>query len=116
MKQEFIDFLNALIAAAPDVAEKLMTENVKAYIDVLTDKKNEKPELTDSGKLVLKYLQGTEPGIYKAKDIAEGLFVSSRNVSGAMRKLVTDGFVEKVGSDPVLYTLTEKGKNYNIED
>ena len=116
MKQEFIDFLNALIAAAPEVAEEKMTENVKAYIDALTDKKNEKPELTESGTLVLKWLQLAPAGIYKAKDIAEGLFVSSRNVSGAMRKLTADGFVEKVGSDPVLYTITEKGKNYKFED
>lgn len=111
-----MDFLNALMEAAPDVAEELMTENVKAYIEALTDKKNEKPILTDNGKLVLKYLQNAEPGIYKAKDIADGLFVSSRNVSGAMRKLVTDGFVEKVGESPVLYTLTEKGKEFKIED
>ena len=116
MKQEFIDFLNALIAAAPDVADKLMTENVKAYIDALTDKKAEKPALTDNGKLVLKYLQDAPAGIYKAKDIADGLFVSSRNVSGAMRKLVTDGFVEKVGESPALYTLTEKGKEFKIEE
>lgn len=116
MKKEFMDFLNALIEAAPDVAEELMTENVKAYIEALADKKNEKPILTDNGKLVLKYLQNAEPGIYKAKDIADGLFVSSRNVSGAMRKLVTDGFVEKVGESPVLYTLTEKGKEFKIED
>jgi predicted transcriptional regulator len=52
----------------------------------------------------------------KAKEIAEGMFISSRAVSGAMRKLVTDGFVEKVGQDPVMYILTEKGKNINIED
>ena len=116
MKQEFIDFLNALIAAAPEVAKEKMTDNVKAYIDALTDKKAEKPLLTDNGKLVLKYLQGVEPGIYKAKDIADGLFVSSRNVSGAMRKLVTDGFVEKVGEQPALYILTEKGKNFVIEE
>lgn len=116
MKKEFIDFLNALMKAAPDVVEEKMTENVKAYIDALADKKNEKPEITDSGKLILKWLQNAPAGIYKSKDIAEGLFVSSRNVSGAMRKLTTDGFVEKVGSDPVLYTITEKGKNYNIED
>lgn len=116
MKQEFIEFLNALIAAAPDVAEEKMTENVKAYIDALTDKKTEKPVLTDSGKLVLKYLQTTEPGLYKAKDIADGMFVSSRNVSGAMRKLVTDGFVEKMGESPVLYMITEKGKEFKIED
>ena len=116
MKKEFLDFLNALMEAAPSVVEEKMTENVKAYIDALTDKKNEKPEITDSGKLILKWLQNAPAGIYKSKDIAEGLFVSSRNVSGAMRKLTTDGFVEKVGSDPVLYTITEKGKNYNIED
>ena len=57
MKQEFINFVNTLIEAAPEVAEQHMTENVKAYLDALTDKKNEKPEVTDSGKLILKYLQ-----------------------------------------------------------
>ena len=31
-----------------------------------------------------------------------------------MRKLVTDGYVEKVGQDPVVYTLTEKGINTEI--
>lgn len=116
MKKEFINFLNALMEAAPNVVEELMTEDVKAYIDALADKKNEKPEITDSGKLILKWLQNAPAGIYKSKDIAEGLFVSSRNVSGAMRKLTTDGFVEKIGDSPVLYTLTEKGKNYQIEN
>ena len=116
MKKEFLDFINALIEAAPEVASEKMTENVKAYMDALADKKAEKPVLTDSGKLILKHLQGAEVKVYKAKEIADELFVSSRNVSGAMRKLVTDGFVEKVVSDPVLYMITEKGKNYNIED
>ena len=69
-------------------------------------------------KLIMKYLQELPEGapMMKAKEIAEGMFISSRAVSGAMRKLVTDGFVEKVGQDPVMYSLTEKGKNYNIED
>ena len=116
MKKEFVDFVNALIAAAPTVADEFMTENVKAYLEALADKKNEKPEVTDNGKLILKYLQDAPAGIYKAKDIADGLFVSSRNVSGAMRKLSADGFVEKVGESPALYTITEKGKNYKIED
>ena len=116
MKQEFLKFLNALMIVAPEVVEEMMTDNIKAFIEALEDKKAEKPALTDSGKMVLKYLQNAEPGIYKAKDIADGLYVSSRNVSGAMRKLVTDGFVEKVGEQPALYTLTEKGKNFVIED
>lgn len=115
MKQEFLQFLNALITAAPDVAEQMMTENVRAYIDSLNNK-NEKPEITDNGKLVLKYMQDDTGPMWKARDIAEGLFISSRTVSGAMRKLVTDGFCEKVGADPVVYALTEKGKNYSITD
>ena len=41
--------------------------------------------------------------------------ISSRGASGTMRKLVNDGFCEKIGQDPVIYSLTEKGKNYVIE-
>jgi predicted transcriptional regulator len=33
-----------------------------------------------------------------------------------MRKLVSDGYVEKIGADPVMYLITEKGKNINVED
>ena len=51
---------------------------------------------------------------WKARDIAEGLFISSRTVSGAIRKLVNDGFVEKNGKDPVVYTITEAGKTIEI--
>ena len=115
MKKEFLDFLNAMIAAAPDVANEMMTDNVKAYIVSLEKTIEEKPDLTDSGKEILQYLQSVDVMPYKAKDIAEGLFVSSRRVSGSLRKLVSDGFCEKVGQDPVLYTITEKGKNYIID-
>lgn len=116
MKQEFIDFLNALMAAAPDVVEEKMTDNVKAYIEALLDTKNDKPILTDNGKVILDYMQkNTDTPMMKARDIAEGLFISSRGVSGALRKLVNDGFCEKVGQDPVVYALTEKGKNFIIE-
>jgi predicted transcriptional regulator len=32
-----------------------------------------------------------------------------------MRKLVTDGYVEKVGKDPVIYPITEKGYQVKFE-
>ena len=115
MKQEFIEFLNALMAAAPEVANEKMTDNVKAYIDTLISSKNDKPEITDSGKIILDYMQKSDLPMFNAKDIADGLYISSRAVSGSLRKLVTDGFCEKVGTDPVVYTLTEKGKNYKID-
>ena len=115
MKQEFLDFLNALMKAAPDVAEELMTDNIKAYIDALMDSKNDKPELTDNGKVILDYMQKSDVPMLKARDVAEGLFISSRAVSGSLRKLVNDGFCEKVGQDPVVYALIDKGRNYKID-
>lgn len=116
MKQEFINFLNALMAAAPEVVEKYMTDSVRTYIEALTEPVDEKPILTDNGKLILQYMQNNpDMPMMKARDIAEGLFISSRTVSGAIRKLVTDGFVEKIGQDPVIYSITEKGKNFNID-
>jgi DNA-binding MarR family transcriptional regulator len=116
VKQEFINFLNALMEANPEVTEKLMTEDIKSYINILTKEKTEKPLVTDSGKVVLKYMQDCGIQMLKAKDIAESLLISSRAVSGSLRKLVTDGFCEKVGQDPVVYTLTEKGKNFVIDN
>lgn len=76
---------------------------------------SEKPILTDNGKIILKFLQDNQDTeVWKAKDIGDGLAISSRAVSGAIRKLCSDGFVEKVGQDPVVYTITNKGKEIEI--
>ena len=93
-----------------------MTEKAKEYFDNVLCVEKEKPILTNNGKLILKHLQKINGENLKAKDIAEDLFVSSRMVAGAIRKLVTDGFVDKVGSEPSRYSLTEKGKNFIIEN
>ena len=115
MKQEFLNFINSLMNANPDLTEKLMTENVKAYLDILAEAKDEKPLLTENGSLILRFLQEhSDVKCWKSKDIAEQLGISSRGASGAMRKLVNDGFCEKLGNSPVIYSLTEKGKNFEI--
>lgn len=116
-KQEFIKFVEEVMDTA-HITEADMPENVKLYWNVLLASSLEvdKPLFTDNGKLIMKFLQDhQETPMWKARDVAEGLFISSRAVSGAMRKLVTDGFVEKVGQDPVIYSITEKGKNIDIE-
>ena len=115
-KQEFIKYVNELITAAPAVQPN---EEAKLYWDAFCglDENGEKPLFTDNGKLILKFLQEhQDTPMWKARDIAEGLFISSRAVSGAMRKLCDDGFVEKAGQEPVVYALTEKGKNFVIEE
>lgn len=114
-KQEFIEYVEALQGASDHPVE--MSENAQMYWDAFKGKEEvEKPAFTDNGKLILKYMQDNlDIPVLKAKDIGEGLFVSSRTVSGAIRKLVTDGYVEKIGQDPVIYAITEKGKTVNIE-
>lgn len=113
-KQEFIKFVEMAIDAYPQE----MNEEARVYWEAFKGKEEvDKPLFTDNGKLILRYLQDNlTTEMWKARDIAEGLFVSSRTVGGAMRKLCADGYVEKIGQDPVVYALTEKGKKIVIED
>lgn len=114
-RQEFVEFVDFLIENCKVPVE--MPETVKDYLNAIREsaERDEKPEFTDNGKAILQYLQTAPEGMYKARDIAEGMFIASKSVSGAIRKLVTDGYVEKVGKDPVIYAITEKGKNVNFE-
>lgn len=111
-KSEFLNFINALMAAAPSVAAS-MSDDASAYLTALrSEDSTEKPQFTDNGKLVLKFLQDNiNTEMWKARDIAEGLFISSRSVGGACRKLVSDGYIEKLGQNPTIYVLTKKGQN-----
>lgn len=113
-KSEFIKYVETLIQTSNNPIE--MNEEAHFYWESLKmgDTK-EKPMFTENGKMILEWMrEHTEIPMVKAKEIAEGINISSRAASGAMRKLVSDGFVEKVGQDPIIYVLTEKGKNIEI--
>lgn len=95
-------------------------EDAQTYFDALqTTADKEAPAFTENGKLILKYMQDNKDNynnLFKAKDIGEGLSISSRTASGGLRKLVTDGYVEKIGESPVVYTLTQKGIDINPDE
>lgn len=114
-QQEFIKWVEKLISGQEEPCPP--SQDAATYWEALksSDTVAEKPEFTDNGKAILQYLQSVPATMYKARDIAEGMFIASKSVSGALRKLVTDGYVEKVGKDPVVYMITEKGKNVNFE-
>ena len=81
------------------------------------DKKADKPQFTDNGKVTLKAMIETNEeraNMFSAKQKAEYAFITSRQVSGAIRKLVTDGYCEKVGQDPIIYSLTDLGKQIDV--
>lgn len=117
-KQAFIDYVEELIDATNENSNPIeMSEDARIYWEALKAKEEtEKPLFTEGGKAIIKWMQDNKNDIplIKSREIAEHLGVSSRGVAGSMRKLVSDGFVEKVSQDPIIYTLTEKGKNINI--
>lgn len=125
-KNLFIDYFTKLMEydkAERNLLDEYSSEEKKAilaYLKVLSEEEDnkEKPLFTDNGKLILKSLQEIQNNynnMMKAKDIAEHIGISSRQVAGAMRKLIADGFVEKIGKEPVIYAITEKGLTINIE-
>lgn len=115
-KKEFLDFFDYLVQNCKEPV--VLPDGVKEFYNFLLDDTTsnvDKPLLTESGLQILEYLQNNKGKNLKAKDIAEGMNISSRKVSGAIRKLVTDNFVDKFGKNPVIYSLTEKGKDFDIE-
>lgn len=114
-KEEFIAYVKDLMNDVNETVED-MPESVRTYWEAFCNVKEvEKPLFTENGKLVLSFLkEHTETEMWKAKEIGEGLGVSSRTVSGAMRKLVDDKYVEKVSTEPTVYSLTQKGKDIEI--
>lgn len=112
--KEFLEFFDYLVEHCNEPVE--MSEEVKRIYEMLQGQKDEKPVFTESGLAILEHLQGLDTNGLKAKDIAEGMGVSSRKISGAIRKLITDGYVDKLTTNPAIYMLTDKGKEINVED
>ena len=115
IKQEIFDREDIYVENYPDIWEDAKT----FYLAMNETNDSEKPAFTENGKKILTYMQeskDTYNNLFKAKDIGEQLSISSRTVSGGMRKLVTDGYVEKLGTNPVIYAITEKGEQVEFED
>ena len=122
-KEAFIKMVESLIDPL-DINELKEDDETKMAIDFFQELKENKastpkPEITENGAKILSYMQENYQkynNVFKAKEIGEGLFVSSRSVSGSMKKLITEGFVEKIGSDPVAYSITDKGKDKDLSN
>lgn len=114
MSKPFELFSNILERYEVDLTDPDVKE-LSSFLEALSSAKKEKPLLTDSGLAILEYMQGCDASNMKAKDIGEGMGIPSKKVSGSIRKLCTDGFVEKAGQTPVIYSLTAKGKEFDIQ-
>ena len=104
--------------------EKLLSNNTinEDAMNYFTEFKNgivkNSSVITEKGAIILKFLQ-TQPidYIFSAKMIAEVLNMNTRSISGTMRKLLNDGFVEKVTTiSPITYTITTAGREFNLDN
>ena len=112
--KQFLDYFDWLVENCKQSV--VMPDEVQDVYNMLQEQQAmEKPMFPESGLSILEYLQTCDAKSLKARDIADGMVISSRQVSGAIRKLVTDGFVDKMGSSPVIYSLTTKGKDFDIK-
>ncbi len=88
------------------------------YLETLkSTPEKEKAPFTENGAKVLIWMQQNYDkynNVLKAKEIGEGLFCSSRTVSGSLRKLITDGYVTKIAGTPTCYSLTELGMTIEV--
>ena len=114
-KEIFIKEVENTIRDCPDF---FSMEALEYFNQLKATSEKEKPAFTENGAKVLKWMQENHESynnIFKAKEIAEGLFLpSSRTASGAIRKLITDKYVSKTTGTPVCYSLTDAGKTVEV--
>ena len=113
-REKFIELVDKMIEAMDFTASEL-DENKDAlefFAGFKYTQVAEKPKFTENGKIILQFMQRNRDkynNLFKAKDIGEGLGISSKGAAGSIRKLITDGYAEKNGTEPVVYSLTGKG-------
>lgn len=106
-------FIAEIEKAFNEIPQFTLSDDALTYFEALKAGVSEKvkPAFTENGRLVLQFMKDNKDNfnnMFRAKD-CEGAGVTSKTASGAMRKLVTDGYVEKLGANPVVYSLTSKG-------
>ena len=120
-KEAFIKIIQTEIFDRTDIYAENYPDEYELAVSFWEDFKDGKTKnsgaMTENGKKLLSWMQenvDTMTNLFRSKEAAEALFTSGRSIAGSMRKLVNDGYVEKTGKDPVRYSLTEAGKNYQI--
>lgn len=119
-RESFVDYVGRIIEEFDkDITKTAHGEQVKRYWKALLDGEETGKKVTENGQKILIFMQENEEAmnnIFTSKEIAEALFVSGRSISGSMRKLFGDGYINKEGNNPVKYSLTDLGRNLSLKN
>ena len=122
-KEAFIKIIQTEIFDRTDIYAENYPDEYELAASFWEDFKDGKVKnsgaMTENGKKLLSWMQenvDSMTNLFTSKEAAEALFTSGRSIAGSMRKLVNDGYVEKTGKNPVQYSLTEAGKNYQFDN
>ena len=119
-KESFLDYVGRIIEEFDkDITKTAHGEQVRRYWKALLDGEETDKKVTENGQKILIFMQENEEAmnnIFTSKEIAEALFVSGRSISGSMRKLFGDGYINKEGNNPVKYSLTNLGRNLSLKN
>lgn len=106
-QEKFVDFINA-----NGIMDKTTDEEILSFWEEL--KKGPTATtltFTKNGKAIIAAMRlMADKNDWTSGDIAAMIDATPRSVSSSIRKLITDELVEKVSKEPVLYALTNKGK------
>lgn len=82
-------------------------------------KSKSKKDFTENGIKILKCMQENKEkylNVFSSKQLGELLFMPPRSVSGAMKKLLNDGYTEKKSVNPITYGLTTAGEEIQFDE
>ena len=109
-KKIFIDTVEELFKAYPmNVPE----EAASFFEDYKKAKESNKKAFTDKGINIILAMREIDDWI-TAKTLGEKMDISGRSVSGTMRKLVSEGYIDKMAGSPASYKITEKGMTCDL--
>ena len=126
-KDIFIQIVQTVIFDSGETfnfSDKELNDALEFFEELKNNKVKNSNTMTENGIKILSWMQENVEkmsNMFTSKEIAEALFTSGRSIAGSMKKLIKDGYVEKTGgfdfnNTPVKYSLTEAGKNCQLEN
>ena len=107
--------MNEFLQEIGQLTKYFSPEALDFYNDLKEKNQN---TFTENGRKILICMQKNEEQYktFSSKQLGELLFMPPRSVSGAMKKLLNEGYCRKQATNPVTYELTSIGKETQLDD